>query len=211
VQIVQATDYPWREKVTLSISPKAPKRFSLKIRVPNRAVSELYTRTPEVKGIGAITVNGAAVKPVMEQGYAVITRAWKAGDVVGFTLPLAAQRVRASERIAATKGRVALQYGPLLYNVEKVDQDIAQALAASAPLTTEWKPELLGGVMIIRGTFGDGSRLMAVPNYARYNRNPPPPPPPAAAAPATPPSAPGTQPVRPPPPPATSIVWLREQ
>jgi DUF1680 family protein len=212
VQIVQATDYPWKEEVTLSISPKVPKRFSLRIRVPNRAVSELYVRTPEVKGIGAITVNGAAVKPVIEQGYAVITRAWKAGDIVGFTLPLAVQRVRGSEKIAATQGRVALQYGPLLYNIEKVDEDITQALAPSAALTTEWKPELLGGVMAIKGTFADGSRLMAVPNYARYNRNPPgvAAPPPASAAQPTPP-APGTQPVRPPPPPVTSIVWMKEQ
>ena len=41
--------------------------------------------------------------------------------------------------------------------------------------------------MVIKGTFADGSPLMAIPNYARYNRNPPvveaPPPatPPAAA------------------------------
>jgi hypothetical protein len=147
----------------------------------------------------------------MEQGYAVITRAWKAGDIVGFTLPLAAQRVRGSEKIEATKGRVALQYGPLIYNIEKVDQDIAQALAASAPLTMEWKPELLGGVMVIKGTFADGSRLMAIPNFVRYNRNPPvveaPPPatPPAAA-----PAAAGTPPPRPPRPPATSVVWMKE-
>ncbi len=92
--------------------------------------------------------------------------------------------MRASEKIAATKGRVALQYGPLIYNIEKVDQDIAQALAPGAPLTTEWKPELLGGVMTITGTFADGSRLMAIPNFVRYNRNPPvvEPPPSAAAA-----------------------------
>jgi hypothetical protein len=208
VQIVQATDYPWREKVTLSISPKSPKRFSLRIRVPNRGASELYVRAPETTGISAVTVNGAAVQPVMEKGYAVITRTWKAGDTVGFTLPLAAHRVRGSDRIAATKGRVALQYGPLIYNVEKVDQDITQALAPAAPLTTEWKPELLGGVMVIKGTFADGSPLLAIPNYARYNRNPPVV---QSAPPATTPPAPGTQPVRPPPPPATSIVWMKEQ
>jgi hypothetical protein len=215
VEIVQATDYPWNGKVTLSISPKAPKRFSLRIRVPNRAVSELYARTPEVKGIGAITVNGAAVKPVMEQGYAVINRAWKAGDVVGFTLPLAVQRVRGSEKIAATKGRVALQYGPLIYNIEKVDQDIAQTLAPSAPLTTEWKPELLGGVMTIKGTFGDGSRLTAIPNFVRYNRNPPvvaapPVAQPTAAPPAGAGQAAATPPPRPPRPPGTSVVWMKE-
>ncbi len=209
VQIVQVTDYPWHGKVSLTVSPKASKRFSLRIRVPNRAVSALYARTPAVKGMGEVTVNGAAVRPVIEKGYAVITRVWKAGDVVGFTLPLAVQRVRGSEKIAATTGRVALQYGPLIYNIEKVDQDIARALSPSAPLTTEWKPELLGGVMIIKGALADGSRLTAVPNYARYNRNPP-----VVAAPqpaAAPPPAPGAQPVRPPPPPATSIVWIKER
>jgi uncharacterized protein len=211
VEIVQATDYPWNGKVSLTVNPKTAKRFSLRIRVPNRTVSGLYARTPEVKGIGVVTVNGAAVKPVIEQGYAVISRAWKAGDVVGFTLPLAVQRVRGSEKIAAAKGRVALQYGPLIYNIEKVDQDITQALAPRAPLTAEWKPELLGGVMVVKGTFADGSPLTAIPNYVRYNRNPPvveaPPPatPPAAA-----PAAAGTPPPRPPRPPATSVVWMKE-
>jgi len=211
VEIVQATDYPWSGKVSLTVNPKAPKRFSLRIRVPNRAASELYTRTPDVKGIGAMTVNGAAVQPFMEKGYAVILRAWTAGDVVGFTLPMAVQRVKASEKIAATRGRVALQYGPLIYNIEKVDQDITQALAPSAPLTTEWKPELLGGVMVIKGTFADGSRLTAVPNYARYNRNPPVvEAPPSATPPAAAPPAAGTPPPRPPRPPATSVVWMKE-
>jgi len=127
--------------------------------------------------------------------------------------------VKASEKIAATKGRVALQYGPLIYNIEKVDQDIAQALAPSAPLTTEWKPELLGGVMTIKGTFADGSRLTAVPNYARYNRNPPVvEAPPSATPPAIAPAAEqagagqaaATPPPRPPRPPATSVVWMKE-
>ena len=36
----------------------------------------------------------------------------------------------ASEKIAATSGKVALRYGPLVYNIEQVDQDITGALAA---------------------------------------------------------------------------------
>ncbi len=205
VQMVQATDYPWKGNVSITVNPKVPKRFSLGIRVPNRNVSDLYVRTPAANGIGSLRVNGSVVKPVIEKGYAVITRDWKSGDRVDVVLPLAVQRVRASERIAATKGRVALQYGPLLYNIEKVDQDITQALAPAAPLTTEWRPDLLGGVMAIRGTFADGSRLTAIPNFARYNRNPP-----VVAPPPPPPPAPGTQAVRPPPSPATSIIWMKE-
>jgi hypothetical protein len=99
-----------------------------------------------------------------------------------------------------------------------VDQDIAQALAPGTALTTEWKPELLGGVMAIKGTFADGSRLMAVPNFVRFNRNPPVVEAPPVAMPTAAPApaqagagqAAATPPPRPPRPPATSVVWMKE-
>ena len=106
----------------------------------------------------------------MEKGYAVIHREWKAGDKVELELPLKVQRVKAVEEIAATRGKVALRYGPLIYNIEKVDQDLAKALADGAPLTAEWRADLLGGVTVITGQFADGSKLLAIPNYARINR-----------------------------------------
>jgi DUF1680 family protein len=214
VQMVQATDYPWNGKVTITVNPRAPKTFSVRIRVPNRSVSRLYTSAPDANGIASISVNGSAVKPKIEKGYAVITRAWKAGDRIELVLPLKVQRVKASEKIAATQGRVALRYGPLVYNIEQVDQDITKILGSASALTTEWKGDLLGGVMVIQGKFADGTPLMAIPNYARYNRNPPAPPPqprppapPAGAAPA----AGGAPAARPAPPPPTSIVWISEQ
>jgi DUF1680 family protein len=106
----------------------------------------------------------------IENGYAVIKREWKRGDVVRFELPLRVQRVRADERIVADRGRVALRYGPLIYNIEAVDQKIDGVLQPDSPLTAEWKPDLLEGVVAIRGKFADGSPLLAVPNYARNNR-----------------------------------------
>jgi DUF1680 family protein len=205
VQLVQVTDYPWNGKVSITVSPKAQKNFSLRIRVPDRSVSGLYSSAPDSSGITSLSVNGALVRPAIEKGYAVVTRSWKAGDRVDLVLPLKVQRIRASEKIAADQGRVALKYGPLLYNIEKVDQDITQALGTATALTTEWKEQLLGGVMVIKGTFADGSPLMAIPNYARTNRDPAPPP----APPAEPPPS-GTPPARPAPRPATSIVWIRE-
>ena len=214
VQMVQATDYPWSGKVSITINPRAPKTFSVRIRVPNRSVSSLYTSTPDANGITSVSVNGAAVKPVVDRGYAVMTRTWRAGDRIDLVLPLRIQRVRASEKIVADQGRVALRYGPLVYNIEKVDQDITQVLSPGTALTTEWKGELLGGVTVIRGTFADGTPLLAIPNYARYNREPvvaPPPPlpsPPPAAA--TPPGAAPALAPRPTPRPPTSIVWIRE-
>ncbi|MGE5362371.1 MAG: glycoside hydrolase family 127 protein, partial [Bacteroidales bacterium] len=185
VQMVQATDYPWNGKVRITVNPKATKRFSVHVRMPNRGVSSLYTSTPAVTGITALRVNGQAVTPVVERGYAVITRTWKAGDRIEFELPLTVQRVRASERIAANRGRVALRYGPLMYNLEKADQDITKTIATNAPLSTEWRADLLGGVMVIKSTFADGTPLVAIPNYARTNRDPAPQP--APERPAAPP------------------------
>ncbi len=210
VQIVQSTDYPWSGKVALTVNPKTSKRFAVRIRVPNRNVSAIYNSTPESGGITSVTVNGSARKPAIEHGYAVIVRTWKAGDRIDFTLPLQVQRVRASEKIAADQGRVALRYGPLVYNIEQVDQDIAKVLGPTSTLRAEWNANLLGGVMVIRGTFADGTPLMAIPNYARYNRNPSLPPPPPAPPPAagTPPG--GGRQTRPAPPPPTSIVWIKE-
>jgi hypothetical protein len=63
---------------------------------------------------------------------------------------------------------------------------------------------LLGGVVVINGKFADGSPLVAIPNYARMNREPAPPPAPPVVANAT----PGT---RPPPPPVVSVVWINER
>jgi hypothetical protein len=170
VEMVQKTDYPWNGKIALTVNPQTEQSFALRLRIPNRTTSKLYKPAPEVNGLVSLTVNGKPVKPVIQKGYAVIQRRWKAGDQVELELPLQVQRVKAVEQIAATRGKVALRYGPLIYNIEKVDGDIARALADGTPLTAEWRPDLLGGVTVITGQFADGSKLLAIPNYARLNR-----------------------------------------
>lgn len=170
LEMIQQTDYPWNGKVTLTVNPKQSKRFTLGIRIPNRNTSDLYTATPHVEGLASLAVNGRTIKPKTEKGYAIISRTWKAGDRVDFELPLAVQRVHCDEKVAANRGLVALRYGPLIYNVERADQpDINQAIG-TAPLATEWRPDLLQGVRIIKGQWADGSPLVAIPNYARNNR-----------------------------------------
>ena len=206
VKMVQQTNYPWDGKVAIIVNPTAAKRFAVRIRVPRRDVSVLYTSTPSADGIASVRVNGSVVKPAIEQGYAVIVRTWKAGDRIELELPMTVQRVRAAERIEADRGKVALRYGPLVYNIEKVDiSEVTKVLPPDAPLTTEWRGDLLGGVMVIKGTFADGSSMVAIPNYARMNREPAPP-----AAPPVPQAA-ATPGPRPAPPPVASVVWINER
>jgi hypothetical protein len=80
------------------------------------------------------------------------------------------QRVKASDKIEATRDKVALRYGPLIYSVEGADQDINNVLKPKAYLSTEWRPDLLDGVLVIKGKWSDGSEFTAIPNYARDNR-----------------------------------------
>jgi hypothetical protein len=202
VEMVQATDYPWNGKVAITVNPKKAGRFSIRIRVPNRSVSDLYASAPEADGIDSIAVNGTTIDPPVEKGYAVISRTWKAGDKIDLVLPLKAQRVRGIDAVTATRARVALRYGPLVYNIEKVDQDITQVLPPDSPLNVEWRRDLLGGVMMIKGSFAGGGEMTAIPNFVRNNRGPVPDP--AAVKPA----AGGARPA---PPPPTSIVWIREK
>lgn len=170
LEMVQTTDYPWKGAVAITINPKQSKTFTVYVRIPKRATSKLYIDSPAIDGVKRFTVNGQPVKPWVERGYAAITRKWKAGDRIELELPIEPQRVIADNRIKADLGTVALKYGPLVYNVENADsQNIRQQLS-DAPLKAEWRPDLLGGVMVITGTWKDGSPMIAVPNYARMNR-----------------------------------------
>jgi hypothetical protein len=142
----------------------------VRLRIPNRTTSKLYAPTPAVNGLVSLSVNGKPVTPVIEKGYAVVTRDWKAGDKIELELPLKVQLLKPADEIAALRGKVAFRYGPLVYNIERVDQDITKPLAADPKLSAEWRGDLLGGVTVIKGQFADGSPMLAVPNYARVNR-----------------------------------------
>ena len=170
VQMVQKTDYPWSGQVAITVNPKQTKTFTVFVRVPDRTTSELYTPEPRVSGLKSLAVNEETIAAKIENGYAVITREWRAGDKIDLELPMEIQVVKADEHIAADRGRIALRYGPLIYNIESVDQPKLDLTPDLKSLATEWRGDLLGGVMTIKGKWSDGSPLLAIPNFARENR-----------------------------------------
>jgi len=170
VELVQKTDYPWHGAVSITVNPEEAKTFSLYVRVPDRTTSKLYHDSPALKDLKHFSVNGEEHAPRIEKGYAVITREWKSGDRVELELPMEPQRVRADQRIQADLDLVALKYGPLVYNVEGADNSHIDRKLGDAPLRAEWRPDLLGGIMVITGQWQDGSPMTAIPNFARMNR-----------------------------------------
>lgn len=168
LRIRQETEYPWKGEAKVALQPSVPTEFTLKIRIPNRTESELYTATPSLADKFTLSVNGQRQSLPVEKGYVSIRRLWKAGDHVALSLPLDVQRVHCDERVLANRGRVALQRGPLTYSIEDVDHTNPvrdMVLKPDVKLHAEWQPDLLGGVMVIAG-----AGIKAIPNFARLNR-----------------------------------------
>jgi len=117
-----------------------------------------------------IQVNGQQIPVEPVKGFVTISRTWQAGDIVEVDLPMPIQRVVSHEQVAANRGRVALERGPLVYCVEGVDNGrLADLhLPDDAALRAEHQPDLLGGVTVIRR---EGKRpFLAIPYYAWANR-----------------------------------------
>ena len=171
VEIEQKTDYPWKGHVTIVLHPGEPKRFAVRVRIPEHDGSILYRCGPVMGGLKTLSVDGRALEYLGVNGYASATRRiWRDGDRIELDLTLAPQWIKADERVTADRGRVALRYGPLIYCIESADQNVDSVLPPNAPLTTEWRPDLLDGVMVIKGKFADGKPMLAIPYYARANR-----------------------------------------
>lgn len=184
VSLVQETRYPWDGRVSLRIAPSSPRAFEVRVRIPGWArerpvPSDLY-RYVDASGSGyELRVNGGVVPASLSDGYAVLSRTWKAGDLVTLNLPMPVRRVVADDRVADDRGRIALERGPLVYCVEGIDNggSIGDVVVPDkALLTPEARPDLLGGITVLRGTAADGAgkkrELTAVPYYAWSNRGP---------------------------------------
>jgi DUF1680 family protein len=176
VKITQKTDYPWSGLVKLTVSPAAPARFTLKVRIPGWAQgrpvpSDLYSYESPESPSWRIRVAGAAVAGKPDQGYVAITREWRAGDTVEIDLPMRVHRVLGNPKVAATRGLVAFERGPVVYCVEEIGQKIAaDSLAAPLNISTRDGPAQLGGVTELEIGGSRSAPLAAIPYFAWNNR-----------------------------------------
>jgi DUF1680 family protein len=189
IEIVQTTDYPWKGDVRIEVKPEKAADFTLAVRIPgwamNRPVpSDLYTYPEAAEGAPALKVNGEAVEIMAEKGYAVIRRTWKAGDSVELSLPMPVRRVTANEAVEEDRGRVAVERGPLVYCAEWPDNDGRVSnlvLPDGATLAAEARPDLLNGVVVIKGEaealsekagkiVSEKKAVTLIPYYAWANR-----------------------------------------
>ena len=161
VSLQQVTKYPWNGDIHVTLSPDKTGRFTVKIRIPGWArgqamPGDLYSfEDPSNEAPATLEVDNHVVPLNLDRGYATITREWKAAETIDLHLPMPIRRVVANEKVAADKGRVALQRGPIVYCTEWVDSPDHHVrnlvLPDSQKLEADFDPALLKGVEVIRG------------------------------------------------------------
>ncbi|MCR5821210.1 MAG: glycoside hydrolase family 127 protein [Bacteroidaceae bacterium] len=125
VTLTQSTSYPWNGDVNISVK-KTSGKWTLMIRIPGWVrgqvvPSDLYTYSDAKHLNYSVAVNGSAVNAELHNGYMAIERQWKKGDVVSIHFDMEPRLVRANGRVAADRGRAAIERGPLVYCAEWPD------------------------------------------------------------------------------------------
>ncbi len=181
VHLEQRTTYPWEGRVRVRVQPQEPTEFTLCLRIPGWAQgaplpSDLYQYLEMPTEVASITVNGAAVPLMVDDGYAHLTRTWQAGDLVELSLPMAIKRIMSHVNVCENDDKVAVERGPLVYCAEAVDNGgtaLRTILADDATFTTAFtmavQPALLNGITLIHAKQHDGT-LTLLPYYAWAHR-----------------------------------------
>jgi len=191
VVLSQQSNYPWEGNVSIQVNPTKKTDFSLCLRIPGWARNQpvpgdLYRYVASTPEEIVVKVNGKAVAYTTREGYAVISRQWKKGDKVEYTLPMNIHRVEANEKVKDDRGKIAIERGPVVYCLEGIDNNNnlnTIILPDNAPLSVKFQPAKLNGINEISGEAivleiaTDGLSVQtkkqpftAIPYYAWSNR-----------------------------------------
>ena len=192
-KVALETNYPLDGAIRIVLEPETDgEEFEVSVRIPVWATgkpvgTDLYRYAEELESDPTLAVNGEAVEIATEKGYVTIRRAWKKGDAIELNLPMQLHRVLANEKVEADRGRVALERGPVVFCVEGADYEDGHVrnllLSNDTELTSEFVPDLLNGVQVVRGkatayeyrngnseTVSFEREFTAIPYYAWANR-----------------------------------------
>ena len=161
VTVTQKTAYPYDGAVTITVNPEAAVDGKVKIHIPGWCKS--YTAK----------LNGKNVAKQMEQGYLVINKNWKKGDVIALNFDMPVVMVEPDPHVQTNAGRRTVQRGPLVYCVEQVDNpgvDLNNlTLSSKNKFTVVEGDGVLKGVKKLQTSAGK-DKITFVPYYAWENR-----------------------------------------
>lgn len=173
LEVKMETNYPWDGRVGINVKDSKNPDFKMKLRVPGWArnevlPSDLYQYRNNLSSPITLKINGENRKVELNDGYITLDGAEVAGKSIELEFPMEVRLAETSVMVAENKGKVALEYGPLVYALEEVDnkagfEDIAVTDSSNFSVTME--ENFLEGVNTI-----NTESFKAIPYYAWSNR-----------------------------------------
>jgi DUF1680 family protein len=182
IRLSQETDYPWDGKVELNILSDKPIDATIKLRVPGWVNNEvmpgdLYHYIDEHTPLVKVSVNGKEIDAVRQDGYIVIeNRTWKRKGRIEIEFEMPVRKVVSHEKVAANRGKMALERGPLVFCAEEVDNPsgvLDLTIPKGRNFRYEFDSDLLSGLGTIKGNVAVNSKSVAfkaIPYYAWAHR-----------------------------------------
>lgn len=185
LDLKQTSRYPWDGRIGLKLTRvgdntvAADREFTINVRIPgwvrNQPVpSDLYHYADQAEPKVTLAVNGKRVEAVVEHGFARLKRRWQSGDNISLHLDMPVRRVAANPAVAADRGRIAFERGPLVYCAEGADNNgkvLDRVLGGETEFHTRVRPHLLGGIVEVTIRAKEEAALLnCIPYYAWCNR-----------------------------------------
>jgi DUF1680 family protein len=172
LEIRQDTQYPWSGRVDIAVSSMKDMPVVIKLRIPSWARNEvvpgnLYSYLEEKTDSPVVRINGQSIEPPIRDGYLILEKSWKE-DKISLEYPMTVRKVAADPKVAENQGKMALEYGPLVYAFEQADQRADLDLLRISPsdsFSPNMENDLLGGVVTL-----SNESAKAVPYYSWSNR-----------------------------------------
>ena len=175
MQISQATLYPWNGSIHLMVKD-APEDLILKLRIPGWSIgevlpSDLYEYSNKVDTEWSIAIEGNELEYMVKDGYIEISGDWPSDQNISLVFPMDVQQVRANAKVEENRNKLSLEYGPIVYAFEEIDNSSFGSLSitGSETYSIEMMPELLGGVNMLKMINSNGS-FLGIPYYVWSNR-----------------------------------------
>lgn len=154
VGVVQESQMPFNGLTKITIHPESKQKLKLMVRIPGWAQGEaipgsLYAFLNAKSNPLVATLNGEEIAYAQKDGYMVFDRQWSAGDEISFELPMNVHRIKANESVAADKGKIAFQRGPIVYCAEWVDNPNGVhnlLFDETSPVEASYRSDILKGV-----------------------------------------------------------------
>ena len=173
LKISQKTNYPWDGKVIISVAPGTVTNFTLKLRIPSWARNQvlpgdLYHYKTISSAKTKVYIDGKPLTYKEDNGYITITRKWNKGETILLNFPMEVKQVITNPEVIDNRGKVALEYGPIVYAIEEIDNPThfdSATINAKDIFKVVKEPTLLEGINAIQT-----NKMKAIPYYLWSNR-----------------------------------------